>query len=284
MTGQSTGRRLGLGDPPIGNLLFGNFPRADASNNLAFASEFVAANLLGGTLSGAARTTSGLISGSLAASWNSNATNVFATTTLSTPNATVFKDGRVVGTGVIARSSSVSTAIQISGSNSYAASGVGTLSFYGPAEVSLGVSGEWESYSANATGSLTITLTADGLTLNGQTLAAGTYTIIASSVTLFGSGATTAPNFSGTATVNATSATLNLGPSTGNVTLGGSAIPLSSGARFCRLFRRPRTRGQRRWYRYCNVERDHKQSAGDIRHARCVGYRPKHVHQLSGPR
>ncbi len=232
MTGESTARRLGLGDPPIGDLLFGNFPRADAPDDLAFASEVVAANLLGGTLSGAARTTSGLISGSLAASWNSNATNVFATTTLSAPNAAVFKDGQMIGSGVIARSSTVSTAVQISGSNSFAASGVGTLSFYGPAEVSLGVSGEWASYSATATGSLTITLTADGLTLNGQALAAGTYTIIANSATLSGSGATTAPNFSGTATVTATSAALNLGPSTGNVTLGGSAIPLSSGAAF----------------------------------------------------
>ena len=67
--------------------------------------------------------------------------------------------------------------------------GQGSLSFYGPAETSLGVSGDWTSYSATATGSVTITLTTDGLSLNGQTLPAGTYTITTSSATLTGSGA-----------------------------------------------------------------------------------------------
>ena len=72
------------------------------------------------------------------------------------------------------------------------------LSFYGPAESSLGVSGDWQNYTATVTGNVSITLTVPtGLTLNGQALPAGTYTITTNSATLSGSGTMSSPNFAG---------------------------------------------------------------------------------------
>ena len=62
---------------------------------------------------------------------------------------------------------------------------------------SLGVSGDWTSYTATVTGSVAITLTTDGLTLNGPTLPAGTYTITTTSATLSGSGPSTRPTSRG---------------------------------------------------------------------------------------
>ena len=41
---------------------------------------------------------------------------------------------------------------RISGQVNYQVNGNGTLSFYGPAGSSLGVSGDWQNYSATVTG------------------------------------------------------------------------------------------------------------------------------------
>ena len=62
------------------------------------------------------------------------------------------------------------------------------------------------------------------LTLNGQTLPAGTYTITTNSATLTGSGATSSPNFAGSASITATSGTINLGPGTGTLSVGGKPL------------------------------------------------------------
>ena len=80
------------------------------------------------------------------------------------------------------------------------------------------------------TGNVSITLTTDGLTLNGQTLPAGTYTITTNSATLTGSGNTTSPNFSGSASITATNGTINLGPGSGSLTVGGNPLDPTNGA------------------------------------------------------
>src|SRR5262249_41909344 len=124
------------------------------------------------------------------------------------------------------------TTVSISGSARYSVSGQGSVSFYTPAESGLGVSGNWTSYSATVAGNISITLTVPdgGLNLNGQTLPSGTYTITTTSATLSGSGPSTSPNFAGSASSTVTSGTVNLGPAIGNVTLGGKALDVTSGA------------------------------------------------------
>ena len=112
----------------------------------------------------------------------------------------------------------------VSGADQYSVSGSGNLSFYGPAESELGVGGDWASYTASITGSVSITLTTSSLILNGRTLPAGTYTITTTAAALAGSGAMTSPDFAGSASVKATDGTLELGPSTGSVTLAGKAL------------------------------------------------------------
>ena len=72
--------------------------------------------------------------------------------------------GNTVGYGAVALQTSARP-VAISGTVSYRVSGQGSLSFYGPAESSLGVSGDWTSYTATVTGTVSITLTTSALTL-----------------------------------------------------------------------------------------------------------------------
>ena len=137
--------------------------------------------------------------------------------------------GHGVGSGVVAVAITTASSVAVSGSNQYSVDGTGSLSFYGPAETSLGVSGNWNSYTATVTGNVSITLTSDGLTLNGQTLPAGTYTITTTSATLSGSGLTTSPNFSGLVSINVTGGTVNLGPSSGTFMVGGNSLASANG-------------------------------------------------------
>jgi hypothetical protein len=102
--------------------------------------------------------------------------------------------------------------------------GQGDLSIYGPANSRLGIGADWSNYTATVTGTVSIALTTNALTLNGQTLPAGTYTITTGSATLTGSGATSSANFAGSVTINASSGTINLGPGTGTVSVGGRPL------------------------------------------------------------
>ena len=118
-------------------------------------------------------------------------------------------------------------ALSVSGARtSINVSGTGSLSFYGPAESSLGVSGDWQNYTATVTGNVSITLTvpAGALTLNGTALPAGTYTITTSSATLSGSGTMSSPNFAGSASITSTNGTINLGPGSGTLSVGGKPL------------------------------------------------------------
>ena len=93
---------------------------------------------------------------------------------------------------------------------------------------------------------MSITLTTDGLTLNGTALPAGTYTITTSSATLAGSGPSTSPNFSGSASITASGGTINLGPGSGRLTVGGNPLDLTNGATLDGLHRQHQRRGGRR--------------------------------------
>jgi uncharacterized membrane protein/sugar lactone lactonase YvrE len=221
-------------DPPLQpvttdlNLPFPTTPGASASTQIA-----VQPGQAQGVASGTMQASSAAASGSLTASWASATTSSFLASSLGATAATVVdSQGTNVGSGTVALSTQASTAVSLFGQTQYNVNGQASLSFYGPAETSLGVSGNWNNYSATVTGNVSIALTvpAGALTLNGQALPAGTYTITTSSATLSGSGPSTSPNFSGSASITATNGVINLGPGSGNVTVGGNPLNVGSGA------------------------------------------------------
>ncbi len=180
-----------------------------------------------GDVAGAAGLPAVTASGDMSASWPTTAATDFSASALSVPAGTILGSQGVAGrSGTIALKAQTPILVSLSGKSGYTIDGSGTLFFYGPSESSLGVSGDWQSYTATVTGDASITLTVpDGaLTLNGNALPAGTYTIKTSSATLSGSGATSSPNFAGTALITATNGTLNLGPGTGSLSVGGKPL------------------------------------------------------------
>src|SRR5207244_7423033 len=123
----------------------------------------VAAGVAAGVVTGTAPVSRAIATGSLAASWTSSAANTFLATSLAAPAATVRDPGgNVVGTGGVNRTVGRLTPASVSGGGLYSVTGNGNLSFYGPAETSLGVSGNWDNYTANVAGNVTITITTDG--------------------------------------------------------------------------------------------------------------------------
>ena len=185
------------------------------------------ASLAPGQVSGNLGAGTAVASGSLTASWSSAAGSAFLATSLSAAAATVLdSQGKTVGSGMAALATPGLTPVTVSGSDQYSVNGQGSLSFYGPAESNVGVSGAWQSYSTTVTGSVSITLTvaAGVLTLGGQRLPAGTYTITTGSATLAGSGNSSSPNFAGSVSISATGGTLELGPGTGTLSVGGKPL------------------------------------------------------------
>jgi uncharacterized membrane protein len=218
-----------LKDPPVPEALVG--PAAPPTSNEAGADVTVpAGGSISGAAAGAVAASSVAVSGSIVASWSSSSLSSLSVTSLNAPSGTILSSsGQTVGTGTVALASATGLPVSVTGTDQFAVHGAGSLSVYGPAETSLGVSGIWDNYAAAVTGNVTITLTTDGLSLNGQALPAGTYTITTNSATLAGSGNTASPSFAGSASVTLTNGTVNLGLGSGNVTLGGNSLNLSSG-------------------------------------------------------
>ena len=215
------------GDPPLSGVLTDPLPLTNVRANVAAGSMAVANGPGPGAVAGAVRTASLTVSQEIAGAWSSAATSDFLAMSLNAAGATVIgAGGQAVGTGSVAFSSSSLTDAGITGNDQYAVNGTGSLSFYGPAESSLGVSGDWQNYTATVTGNVSITLTVptSALTLNGQTLPAGTYTITTNSATLSGSGTTSSPNFAGSASITATGGTINVGPGSGSLSVGGTPL------------------------------------------------------------
>jgi len=217
--------RTGVADPPVFPVLFDPIFLHVGPTDQATQTTAETASLTGGSASGSIQSDSASASGQLQASWQSSAINGFQAVTLASGSASVTNArGQGFGSGTVALATTTSTPISISGSADYTAAGTGSLSFYGPAESSLGVSGNWQNYTTTITGTVAITLTTDGLALNGTTLPAGTYTITTASADLSGSGLTDAPNFAGSVSVNLTGGTIDLGAGTGTAAVGGKPV------------------------------------------------------------
>src|SRR5262249_42762841 len=117
-----------------------------------------APNSSSGTLRAVIKAASADTQGEIHAVWNAN-------TTVTLQAATPFAATAVVAdstaptraTGTVSLANAL--AMTISGDDHFQVGGSGRLSFYGPAESNLGVSGAWEDYVATVTGNVSITLT-----------------------------------------------------------------------------------------------------------------------------
>ena len=180
LTDQETG-----GDPSITGILSNPAPLSALPTNQAGATKAFSVGVAAGGVS-AASVVAGSVSfvGQGVARWNSSASTSVAASSVNAPVATVEDaSGHVVGQGSLILNAQSGVSLAVSGSNSYQFNGTGSLSFYGPAESALGVAGDWSNYTATVTGNVSLTVTTTGLTLNSQSLPAGTYTITTSSAT-----------------------------------------------------------------------------------------------------
>ena len=216
-------------DPPVplslsavAQPLFGSHPVSQTVT--------VPANIAAGPVAGTVQAPRVSASGQLTGSWSGAGVSGFRVQSLGAAGAVVTNgSGATVGSGAVSLAPTGPLAAAVAGNNQYSVTGSGSLTFYGPAAASLGVSGNWDNYSASVTGNVSITLTTDALILNGTRLPAGTYTITASAATLGGSGPSTSPAFSGSASVSVTNGTVALGRGTGGLTIGGNPLDPTNG-------------------------------------------------------
>jgi len=220
------GLAISRGDPPLPDQFFDlNLPHLDVTPNPASGTTQSVANFTPGAVAGTATTAALAVDNVNSASWSTaNVASGVQATTLGAANATVTDaQGHVVGSGAVGYSGAA-LALAISGTDQFSFQGAGSLSFYGQAASSLGVAGDWTSDSALVAGNVTITLSAAGLTLNGQPLPTGTYTIATSSASFTGAGPTSTPSFAGAVSVVTTVGTIQVGAGAGNLSVGGTAL------------------------------------------------------------
>lgn len=114
------------------------------------------------------------VRGRLDASWTTRGSSGWAVSTLNTIGATIRNAaGALVGTGDVRLSGTKSHPISVDGPVAASVNGQGSMSFYPPGG-DLGASGNWESYSANVSGAVTLRFTTDDLLLDGALLPPGT--------------------------------------------------------------------------------------------------------------
>jgi len=218
---------LASSDPPAGTFLSKPLGLSTIPTNETGSDIVVTGQAPLGVIQGLAHVASISMSQQIEASWSAMSETAFQTGSLIATRATVdLGDTQAIGTGTITLTVAHVVQVTVSGNVAYTTMGTGTLSFYGPAESSLGVSGDWQNYTATVTGDVSIKLTVpDGaLTLNGQSLPAGTYTITTNSATLSGSGTMSSPTFSGSVAITATNGAINLGPGTGTLAVGAKPL------------------------------------------------------------
>lgn len=219
-----------LSTTPLANPLSSPNPPPPFGLNQPSTDNPITATRTGGAVNVNMQTNSVTVRNQLTANWAATSSTSFAAASLSSASATVRNSsGVVVGTGAVSLSSAANVPVSVSGNLSYNVTGFGSLTAYDPVASNLGVSADWQNYTATVSGTADLTLTASGLQVNGVTLPADTYTITASGATLSGSGLSTSANYTGTLTIQATSGTVYVGAGTGTATVGGSAVTPGDG-------------------------------------------------------
>ena len=140
-------------DPPVPGMLMQS-PTGELQDNIAVTQAKVAPGLTAGTLTGTVQAPSTVASQELAANWTTQSTSSsFSVQALTAAGATITDaNGNAVGTGMVGLSATAGVPVAIQGGASFSLNGQGRLSFYAPAASGLGVSGEWNSYTAGLSG------------------------------------------------------------------------------------------------------------------------------------
>ncbi len=214
-------------DPTAAGLLTSLLQSPQAQPSLAAAQAQVASgvNSSSGSVAGSLQTKSLAASGPLNARWTTSSnTSLFASSLTASSAKVLDASGKTIGSGSVSFQSAQAVPAIVGGSVSYQVTGNGSLSFDGPAGSGLGVSGDWQSYSAQVSGSAAIELIGGSLVLNGQPLPAGTYTITTGQATIAGSGTSTSPSFSGTVSLSSNGDTINIEASGGSFSVGGKPL------------------------------------------------------------
>lgn len=217
-------------DPPLPQALIDVRP-FNQSNVSGRTIDVLASSLPTGPVQAQLDVASLSLSGTVTLDWVNGAKSKYAVEKLTVDHGEVRDaNGNIVGSGRLLFAPTVKSEAIVFGSARISVAGTGNIDFYHPAEQTLGVSADWENYVVNATGDVSISLTAleGGLTLNGQFLPDGKYTLTTDAATLSGSGPSTSPVFSDTAFVSMSRGTVNLGSHTGTLTVGGNLVDLSS--------------------------------------------------------
>lgn len=219
-------------DPPIPAILLNpappvTFKKPNAASTLVTRSATRAAGSTQGTIT----TDSLRLAGSINAGWSSTATTVMEFTSITAASATVRNSqNQVIGSGAIALSNPAPLAAEISGANTFAIQGTGSLAFYTPSSSSHHVAGMWSSYGATVTGTPAVLVRGAALLLNGVSLPNDTYTVSATSISVAGSGATASPNFAGAAQATLANGTVQFGPGSGSLVSGSALNPTQGGS------------------------------------------------------
>lgn len=167
--------------------------------------------------------------GVLSAAWDNSAQSGLRFQQLSGQGA-LYVDGALVGNGAVT-AVAADGQMETSGDIAYQRSGTGGIGFYAPAVSGLG-SG---AYSGETAVTLTPAATAElalrgaTATLNGQIYSGNLTLVTTAPVALQATGAAAAPHFAPSASLTANNATLGLPPTSGTLTIGGTAVSLQDG-------------------------------------------------------
>jgi len=217
-------------DPAVSDMLINPNAFSAFPTNIAAGSDAVTASVSAGQVTGSTDTPHVAFAGQLDSNWTTATASGFSITSLSAATATVeTADGTPVGAGSVSAVLASPIPARVSGSVNLDVTGSGRLSLYAPATNGLGVSAQWENYTAILSGTAAIELTSGSLTLDGVTLPLDTYRVSTTAATLAGSGATTSPNFIGNVSVDIDAGTVEGGPGDQDLSVGGTAFDTSHG-------------------------------------------------------
>jgi len=217
-----------LGDPPLIDQLLSPGFDTSPENHPALEVAFPATRA-GGSVIANLQSPHLALSDQIAATWTSSTESGWHIDTLTAGAATVLDaNGVTVGTGSV-NLSDAGVPTSVTGNVDYAVNGQGSLSLYAAATTGLGLSGEWDDYTADLSGNVTFGLTTDALQLDGNLLPPGQYMVTALSATITGGGPSATATFEGNMAVSLTNGVLRAGPSTGSISVDGAALDPTNG-------------------------------------------------------
>lgn len=219
-------------DPPLADGTATPFP--GLPNHAVLENHSFPVNIQAGTVAGSHQATNAAIAGDLRVQWSSSTSGVYSLTNLAANGVIRNQLGDIVSTGALSFESTQPVSATVTGNVAHDLNGNGALDAYSSATSGLGLSAEWNSYSADLTGAINLVfVAASGSTLNGVALVPGRYTIETSQARLTGDGTTSgSATFSTAVSIDSAAALLRIGPGANNLTINGTGGLANTGISF----------------------------------------------------